>query len=58
MEREQDWKMRKTKEAIYIRLQGVAINRDLRGPSYLGFTILFSPNYGKLAEIYEVRSCV
>ena len=27
VEGEQDWKMRKTKEAIHIRLQGAAVNR-------------------------------
>ena len=27
MEREQNWKMRKTKEAIHIRLQGAPMNR-------------------------------
>ena len=55
MERENDWTMRKTEEAIHIKLQGVALNRD-RGPSYPGYTTLFSPIYGKLAEIHEVRS--
>ena len=28
VEREQDWKMTKTKEAIHIRLQGAAMNWD------------------------------
>ena len=47
LEREQDWKMRKTKEAIHIRLQGAAMNRD-QGTFLSGVN---DPLFAKLRKI-------
>ena len=55
LERESDWRMRKTKEAIRIRTEGVVMNRD-QGTFLSGIYDSFSPVYGKLAENPEVLS--
>ena len=53
LERESDWRIRKTNEAI--RIEGVVMNRD-QGLSFPEYTTHFSPVYGKLAENPEVLS--
>ena len=47
-ERESDWRMRKTKEAIQIRTEGAVIT-GTGGRSFPGSTTHCSPVYGKLA---------
>ena len=49
VEREQDWKMRKTKETIHIRLQGAAMNRD----QGIFLSWIYDPIFANLRKIGE-----